>query len=317
MTGGGTGGHITPLLSLARELKIKSPDSRIIYIGHKGDNFDSYKKRAQDFDFMVFIRAGKFRRYHGDSLLSRLFDVKTQALNIRDFFRLPTSLVNAYRLLVKLKPDVVFSKGGFVAVPVGIAARLRGIPIVTHDSDTVPGLANRIVGRWAKVNATGMPAEYYDYPKSKIEYVGIPVDDRIGKITPKLQNQAKRALKIPKDSPVLLLSGGGNGSQNLNELLLAAAPGLLETNLALQIIHITGVRHEESVKRAYKHLLPKAQRGRVRVLGFSPDFYLLAAAADLVIGRAGATTLAELAIAGKACILIPAPFLAGGHQLRN
>ncbi len=317
MTGGGSGGHITPLLSLAHELKAQSPNCQIVYIGHKGDNFDSLKKRAGDFDFMVFVNAGKFRRYHGDNFLVRLLDLKTLALNIRDFFRLPGSVIVAYRLMRKFRPAVVFSKGSFVAVPVGLAAKLDRIPIITHDSDTVPGLANRIVGKWAKVHATGMPAEYYAYPKSTIEYVGIPVDPRVAKVTPKLQKEARNRLKMPQDAQILLVTGGGNGSQHLNEITLAAAASLLESNLALHIVHIAGVLHEEQVKQAYKANLPRPQQKRVMTLGFTSDFYDLSAAADLILTRAGATTLAELAVAGKACILIPAPFLAAGHQLKN
>ena len=266
---------------------------------------------------MVFINAGKFRRYHGQHPLNRILDIKTLALNIRDIFRLPGSIWQTNRVMAKFKPDVVFSKGSFVAVPVGFAAKLRRIPIVTHDSDTVSGLANRIVGRWAKVHATGMPAKYYEYPESSIKYVGIPVDPNIKKVTPKLQKQAKKALEIPEDAQLLLVSGGGNGSQHLNELLLAVAVPLLETNLALHIIHITGPLHQDSMKRSYKSLLAKPQQKRVRTIGFAGDFYNLITAADLVLGRAGATTIAELAVAGKACIFIPAPFLTGGHQLKN
>lgn len=317
MTGGGSGGHITPLLSLARELKAAAPGCQIVYVGHKGDNFDSFKNRTDDFDFMVFINAGKFRRYHGQNPLSRILDVKTLALNIRDIFRLPGSIWQANRVMAKFKPDVMFSKGSFVAVPVGFAAKLRRIPIVTHDSDTVSGLANRIVGRWARVHATGMPSKYYGYPESSVKYVGIPVDPRVQRVTPKLQKQAKKELKIPEDAQLLLVSGGGNGSQHLNELLLAVAAPLLETNLALHIIHITGPRHQDNVNRGYKNLLPKPLQKRVRTIGFAGDFYNLITAADLILGRAGATTIAELAVAGKACIFIPAPFLTGGHQLKN
>ena len=316
MTGGGSGGHITPLLSLAQEIKAQQPDCQIIYVGHTGDDFDSLHARAGNFDFLTFINAGKFRRYHGNRLAA-LFDFKTLALNIRDFFRLPSSTISAYRLMAKFKPDVMFSKGGFVAVPVGIAARLRGIPIVTHDSDTVPGLANRIVGRWAKVHATGMPAEYYKYKKSTIEYVGIPVDERIVKTTPKIKSEACKQLGIPDSATVLLLSGGGNGSLRLNQLLLSVAKNLLEANLSLYILHVTGRSHEQSVKQLYKQKLPKAEQKRVIVQGFTADFYAYTAAADLVVTRAGATTLAELAIEGKACLIIPSPFLTGGHQLKN
>jgi UDP-N-acetylglucosamine--N-acetylmuramyl-(pentapeptide) pyrophosphoryl-undecaprenol N-acetylglucosamine transferase len=303
-------------LSLARDLKAISPACEILYIGHKGDNFDTFKDSGHVFDFMAFVRAGKFRRYHRLGLASGLFHPRTLTLNIRDFFRLPGSILAARRILKKFKPDVVFSKGGFVAVPVGIAAKMLRIPIVTHDSDSVPGLANRIVGRWAKVHATGMPPEYYSYPKRTIEYVGIPIDNHIKKVTPKIQSRFKEKLNLPQDSQVLLVSGGGNGSKHLNDLVLAVAKELLETNLSLYIIHLSGKDHEATVKAGYK-ALPKPEQKRVIVQGFSNQFYALSAAADLILARAGATTLAELACAGKACIVIPAPFLTGGHQLKN
>ena len=316
MTGGGSGGHITPLLWLARELKAQAPDCQIVYIGHKGDQFDSFQASSRDFDFTAFINAGKFRRYHGAGLASGIFDLKTLLLNARDLFRLPGSIISSLKILRKFRPDVVFSKGGFVALPVGIAAKLRGVPVVTHDSDATAGLANRIIGRWAQAHATGLPAEFYTYPKSSTYFVGIPIDERIKKVTPKLQRQIKRQLKLPVESVVLLVSGGGNGSRRLNDLTLAIAGELLEANLALRIIHLSGIKHEAAVKEAYK-ALPKNDQKRIMVMGYSHDFYALCAAADLVVARAGATTLAELAAAGKACVLIPAPFLAGGHQLQN
>jgi UDP-N-acetylglucosamine--N-acetylmuramyl-(pentapeptide) pyrophosphoryl-undecaprenol N-acetylglucosamine transferase len=303
-------------LSLARELKNQSPDCQIIYIGHKGDQFDSFQESSHDFDFTAFIKAGKFRRYHGSGFAAGIFGLKTMALNIRDFFRLPGSITASIKILRKFKPDVVFSKGGFVAVPVGIAAKLLRIPIVTHDSDAMPGLANRIVGRWAKIHATGMPAAYYPYPRPSVHYVGIPIDGRIKKVTPKIQNQVKRELKLPVESKVLIVSGGGNGSERLNNLMLAIAAELLETNLNLYIIHLTGLQHEAEMKQACK-ALPLNDQKRIICMGYSNDFYALSAAADLVVARAGATTLAELAAAGKASIVIPAPFLAGGHQLKN
>lgn len=264
---------------------------------------------------MAFIKAGKFRRYNG-KFLSGLLYPKTLILNTRDLFRLPLSVLSSYKVLKKFKPDLVFSKGSFVAVPVGLAAKLAGVPIITHDSDSSPGLANRIIGRWAKIHATGLPSEFYSYKKSKIVQVGIPMNPKIQKSSPKLQSEAKGQLKLPKESSVLLVTGGGNGSKKLNELMIEIAPELLKTNLSLHIIHLTGPKHEPSVKAAYR-ALPSAERDRVSVLGFSSDFPIFLLASSLVITRAGATTLAEIAATGKACIVIPAPFLSGGHQLKN
>jgi len=265
---------------------------------------------------MAFINAGKFRRYHGQNALMSVFDIKTLVLNARDLFRLPGSVLAARRVLKKFDADVMFSKGGFVAVPVGIAAKLLKIPIITHDSDSMPGLANRIIGRWAKMHATGMPADLYDYPKSRTRYVGIPIDEKIKKVTPRIQKQMRHQLGLAEDGDVVLLSGGGNGSKRLNDLMLAIAPELLRMNLSLSIIHLTGAAHEDAVKDEYS-ALPKSQRDRVSVLAFTSEFYACAAAADLVISRAGATTIAELAAAARPLILIPAPFLAGGHQTKN
>jgi UDP-N-acetylglucosamine--N-acetylmuramyl-(pentapeptide) pyrophosphoryl-undecaprenol N-acetylglucosamine transferase len=316
LTGGGSGGHITPLLSLARELKRQDADCQILYIGYKGDQFDTFRESAHDFDFTAFIKAGKFRRYHGVKFAAGIFEPRTFLLNLRDFFRLPGSVYRCLKLLRKFDAGVVFSKGGFVAVPVAIAARLLKIPVVTHDSDTIPGLANRIAGRWAAAHATGMPAEYFPYPKSKTYYTGIPIDERIKKITPRIQNEIKAKLKLPLESNVLLVSGGGNGSVRLNNLMLAIAASLLESNLSLYIFHLTGRMREQAIKEAYKSL-PIHDQKRLIVQGFSNDFSAYAAAADLIIARAGATTLAELAAAGKPVIVIPSPFLAGGHQLKN
>jgi len=317
LTGGGSGGHITPLLSLAHELKLLSPSCQITYIGHKGDRFDSLKESSKDFDFVSFINSGKFRRYHGESFVSHLLDVKTLLLNVRDFFRVISATFRAIKILRKVKPDVVFSKGGFVVVPVGIAAKLLRIPIVTHDSDTTPGLANRIIGRWAVVNATGMPAKYYSYNQSKIKHVGIPVAAGLKPLNAAEISKLKTHLGLGPNSQVLLATGGGNGSLKINNLVVAIAPHLLKSNLALHIIHLTGSQHLGAVSEDYKQLLPQEELKRVKTFSFTSDFDDYAAAADLILSRAGATSLAEYATLAKATVVIPSPFLAGGHQLKN
>lgn len=317
MTGGGSGGHIVPLLSLAHELKELEPNCRIVYIGHKGDNFDSLNLPKNDFDFLAFINGGKFRRYHNESFLKRITDLKTIALNIRDFFRVIKSVGSAYRILRRMKVDVLFSKGGFVSVPVGIAARVMNIPIVTHDSDTVGGLANRIVGRWAVVRATGMPTNIYKKSKAKLEYVGIPLAEDIVRITPSLQAEYKNKIGAEPTAQVMLVAGGGLGSQNLNQLIIRTSKRILQNNLSLRIFHITGQQHLKSVQKSYAEELDKNQAERVVCLGFTPEFYLYSGAADLIVSRAGATAIAEYAMQARPCIIIPSPFLTGGHQLKN
>jgi len=266
---------------------------------------------------MVFINAGKFRRYHGESLLSHLLDFKTIALNIRDLWRALSSVKTASSIMRKFKPDIVFSKGSFVAVPVGIAARLKRIPIVTHDSDAVAGLANKIISRWAVIDATGMPSGTYPYPKDHIRYVGVPIAADIIPITPAAQESLKKAVSLPEDAPLLLIAGGGNGSKEINDAVVSISEELLSANITLQIVHITGEGNRHQVRQDYDQVLSKEQLKRVKIIGFTNEFAKYSGAADLIVCRAGATSLAEIAVLGKASIIIPSTFLAGGHQLKN
>ncbi|MBI5906953.1 glycosyltransferase, partial [Candidatus Saccharibacteria bacterium] len=235
----------------------------------------------------------------------------------RDFFKVIAGILVSRRILKKLKPDVVFSKGGYVAVPVGIAAHWRHIPIVTHDSDATSGLANRIVGRWAIIHATGMPVENYSYPKDSVRYVGIPIDERIKPVSKAAQADFKRQLGFSADDLVLLVAGGGLGAKSLNEKLVSIAPSLFEANPKLRIIHLTGTKHEQEVAANYTASLDSDLLQHVKVVGFTDEFYKYSGAADLVVTRAGATVMAEFAAQNKACIVVPSPFLAGGHQLKN
>lgn len=303
-------------MSLARALKAKSTSCRVIYIGLRGDKI-APSKRHNVFDKVAYVSSGKFRRYHGESLASHILDVKTLALNLRDIFKVIFGTFSAWKILRKYRPKVVFSKGGYVVVPVGLAAKTLRLPIVTHDSDASAGLANRIVGRWAKIHATGMPPEYYNYSKDTIRYVGVPVDERVKPVDEKMQKDLKRQIELPPDCLMLMVSGGGLGSARLNELMVNVAPALLKKHPSLHIVHFSGTGHQDSVAEHYRRELGAEMPTRVKVIGFSSDFYVYSGAADVVVARAGATTLAELAIQKKASVIIPSPFLTGGHQLKN
>lgn len=300
-----------PLLSLAHALKKASKSCRVVYIGQKNERLsDHLKDQYKVFDEIYYIPAGKLRRYHGESLLAHLVDLRTLALNSRDFFRVLAGTVFAKRYLKQIRPDVVFSKGGFVAVPVGIAAARLKIPIVTHDSDTVPGLANRIVGRYASLRTSGMPTN------TNSRFVGIPINETIKPVDGKAQAGFKKEIGVPDDSLILLIGGAGLGARDMNDKVLAIADRLFRSFGNLFIIHIAGYKHTASVNAGYQKAAPDSL-GRVKVIDFTPEFYKYTGAADLIVTRAGATTIAELAVQGKAVILIPAPHLAAGHQLKN
>lgn len=310
LSGGGTGGHITPILAVAHELKQLQPDAYIIYIGEKGGKFSHILEgNTDDIDEIKTIRAGKFRRYHNESWLYRLFDIKTNLLNFRDFFYFAIGTVQSWRLVGKLKPDVIFLKGGFVGVPVGFAAALRHIPFITHDSDILPGLANRLVSRWSKLQATALPIEYYPYSRSTARQVGVLVDHTFRPVTTEMQKTYKEKLSLPADDTLLLITGGSSGAQRLNDAVRKIIDQLLTDNPKLQIIHQVG-KGKEAVYDDYKHQ-------RLHVVGFMQPMHVYLGAADVVVARASGNTVAELGVQGKAVIVVPNPLLTGGHQLKN
>src|ERR1044072_5785682 len=220
VTGAGSGGHITPVLAVAHELKKARPDVEIVYIGQRRDALGDIPAADKNIDRTYTVRAGKFRRYHGEGL-KQLLDVKTLYLNLRDIIWVAVGLWQSFWLLGKVRPDVIFIKGGFVGVPVGLSAALRGIPYVTHDSDALPGLANRMIARWAKVHAVALPKEIYDYPPQKTVTVGVPISHQFKKLTAQEVTKERQQIGLGKAGKVLLVTGGGLGARNLNQQVAA------------------------------------------------------------------------------------------------
>lgn len=267
-------------------------------------------KRHPAIDEVVGVRAGKWRRYHGEGW-RQLFDLKTMAKNLRDAFYVLIGLGQSWCIVQKYKPAGIFVKGGFVGVPIGLVAGWKKIPYITHDSDAIPGLANRIIAKHAAKHAVAMPVEAYSYPKDRTVHVGVPVDEAFEKPTQQLQQQWRKELGIAAKAPVVCLTGGGNGSELLNTTLVAISSHLQAAVPGLVILHITGRDHAEAVQAAY------GDQQDVRVIGFTSELYKYTGVADVVVARAGANSLADFARQGRACIIIPNPLLTGGHQLKN
>jgi UDP-N-acetylglucosamine--N-acetylmuramyl-(pentapeptide) pyrophosphoryl-undecaprenol N-acetylglucosamine transferase len=316
LTGGGSGGHITPLLAIADELKRRQPEALLVYVGQKGDGLSDIPAEHPSIDRAVAVSAGKLRRYHGEGL-KQLLDFKTLALNTRDMVRAIIGLGQSLLLLWRLKPEVVFIKGGFVGVPVGLAAALLRIPYVTHDSDALPGLANRIVAPWAAAHAVALPAEMYKYPKSKTITVGVPVSGKYSRVDQKALEASRKAAGLAKYTQVVTVAGGGLGAQRVNKAVEAIAPELLHRYPNLALVHQAGRANEAALEKTYNMILTPGECERVFVKGFVTNMHEYTAAADVVIARAGGTNLAELEVQGKACVVIPNPYLTGGHQLVN
>ena len=316
VTGGGSGGHITPILAVAAELKQLRPDAHIVYIGQKGDGLGDIPAADPNIDEVYAVRAGKFRRYHGEGL-KQLLDIKTLVLNVRDAFYVLAGIWQSRRLLKRLHPEVIFIKGGFVGVPVGIAASRLHIPFVTHDSDAIPGLANRIIGRWAALHAVAMPKEIYPYAADKTVTTGIPLQAGFRPVTAAMQAQYKEELGLKIDDKLLFIIGGGLGAHRVNMAVAEIVPELLQQIPNLQVVHGVGRANEAAMQKLYMTSLSTAEQSRVVVKGYLSDVYRYSGASDVIITRAGATNLAEFAQQGKACIVVPNPLLTGGHQIKN
>jgi UDP-N-acetylglucosamine--N-acetylmuramyl-(pentapeptide) pyrophosphoryl-undecaprenol N-acetylglucosamine transferase len=308
MTAGGSGGHITPILAVAHELKTLDPKVEIIYVGQKGDQLSDIPAADPNIDAVYTISAGKLRRY-ADEGWKQLLDVRMQSLNVRDMGRVVKGLGQAYRLVRRLKPDVIFTRGGFVSVPVALAGRLNNVPYITHDSDSVPSLANRLIARWAAVHAVALPTDLYPYPGSKTVMVGVPVNATYQPVTDELKAQYRKELDLEQYKHIIVLTGGGNGARSLNEALVANVQYLLGAFPDLAIVHLTGRTLEAETLAAYDALKLGTARKRILVHGFTTVLHQYSGAADVVIGRGSATHLAELAIQAKACVMVPAPHL--------
>jgi UDP-N-acetylglucosamine--N-acetylmuramyl-(pentapeptide) pyrophosphoryl-undecaprenol N-acetylglucosamine transferase len=307
LVGGGSGGHITPLLAVAHKLKKKHSRATIDYVIEKGSKFSDMPSKSQDISTIHRIYAGKFRRYHGESFWQQVTDVQTMFLNIRDFFKMLGGCFEAFFLLRRLRPQIVFIKGGFVGVPIGLSCALLGIPYMTHDSDALPGLANRIIARWAHMHLVGMPEEFYSYPIEKMAFVGVPVGAEYSQVTKANKQEFRDQLDIPRDAKVICITGGSLGAQRLNTLLHPILEQLVTDDSSVFVLHQTG-SDEPIYYDGLQHIAEHK---------FVHNLWVHTGAADVVITRAGATTIAELAAQQKAVILVPNPNLAGGHQLKN
>jgi UDP-N-acetylglucosamine--N-acetylmuramyl-(pentapeptide) pyrophosphoryl-undecaprenol N-acetylglucosamine transferase len=300
-------------VAVLRELRALHPRAEIrfwsdVKFGHQA------KSIVGHFDSSIpvsTIVSGKFRRYYNLSYLTQILRFRTIVFpNIRDFFFVGIGVIQSVIKLLVWRPDVVFTKGGYVCLPVGFAAHLLNIPLVIHDSDAHPGLTNRILSRWASRIATGSPLEYYNYPPKISQYVGIPVAPEFVPYSTHEQNKAKIALGFDMAKPLLLVTGGGLGAERINTAIARTLDDLLKiTNVILiagnaqydDVVAITPADDERFL------LIPFVSSGMVDYIG----------AADIVITRAGATTLLELAAMAKTTILVPNGHLTGGHQLKN
>ena len=302
-----------PLLAVAKNLKLSSlRNLKITVISERRSRFSHILEPKPDFvDEVVRINSGKLRRYHDDSWLKRVFDFKTNFLNLRDIILLLAGIIEAAVLIIRTRPDVIFIKGGYVGVPVGICAWILRVPYITHDSDTCPGLTNRIIGPGARHNAVGMKQGHYGYPKSKTVYVGISISDEYHKLNTGIGRQ-KANFGQPRGHKMILILGGSSGAQKLDEIVKDALKIILKEDSKIFVIHQVSAGNIGQYND-----WPEQIRNKIRTETFLKPLAPYVLAADLVVSRAGATIIAELASLHKPVIVVPHPGLSAGHQLAN
>lgn len=338
VVGGGSGGHITPAVAVVCEILEARPRTTIEF----WTDFKYYKnvtklttelgfswaegreKRKGSFIRVRRLPAGKFHRYSGWTFKDYFthFDVTLKDLifgNILGFFGFLLGIITSFCRLVKKssRPDVIFLKGGYVGLPVGLIARLFRIPFVIHESDVVAGLANRLLMKKASKVAFGMPpSEEVMAAHPNYVWTGIPVGPEFKSVSPTREMSLKKAFSFNPEKPLVVITGGSQGSENLNEATRVILPELLKfTSVAL----VAGRKHYEDMTdlKRYENWENASLESNFRMWEFNTAMNELMGAADVVVSRAGATTIAELAALKKAVILVPFERLPGSHQLRN
>jgi UDP-N-acetylglucosamine--N-acetylmuramyl-(pentapeptide) pyrophosphoryl-undecaprenol N-acetylglucosamine transferase len=311
--GGGSGGHVTPVVAVLRELK-KRDDSVEIRFWCDRKFAPQARSIMNHFDTSIPVQtilSGKFRRYNNLPMWRQLLrPVSIVFPNLRDLFFVGCGFVQSFVKLLIWRPDVVFTKGGYVCLPVGLSARLLGIPLVIHDSDAHPGLTNRILAKWATAIATGAPLKHYPYPEKISQYVGIPIASEFAPFSADARRLAKQELGFDADRPLVVVTGGGLGARRIND---AVALNLSELLNVTSVALISGAAQYDELRA-----LTPQDDGRYQLHAFvSQGMAKLLGAADIVVTRAGATTILELAALAKPTVLIPNGYLTGGHQLKN
>lgn len=313
--GGGSGGHITPIAAVCGEIHHRHPkaDLRVWCDGKFADRLRDMLAEDAPLVRVDAIVSGKFRRYANLTLRQHLryHIFRTHLMNFLDAFKITLGFFQSFFKLIIWRPDVVFCKGGFVCLPVGLAAQILRIPLVIHDSDTVPGLTNRILARFALRIGTGSPIENYpNYPKSKMTYIGIPVRKEIRKLNLGEKIAAKIELGFDPKKILIFVVGGGGGAARISREITKISTDIVTKDC--QILLLVGKDRAKLID------IPKSAGSDFKVIEFmTNDMAKAIGAADIVITRAGATAIAEFATVGAVTIIIPSPHLAGDHQTKN
>ncbi len=307
LAGGGTGGHIYPLIAVYRHLK-RITEQKLVTL-------DAVYLGPKIFDESVFtnekikianISSGKWRNYFS-------------LMNFVDIFKIIFGFFQSLWKLWKIMPDVIFSKGGYGALPVVYAGFLLGIPIIIHESDSVPGKSNKLAAPFAKKILLAFESSKNYFLPEKVAVVGNPIRDTILNNNVSAE-KAKQYFKFLSDKPVVLFLGGSQGSQRINDLVLDCLEELIKNDV--QVLHQTGPKNFKEIfleAKVILEFLPELYQNFYQARDFfhEPEYLNALAAADLIVARAGSGVIFEIAASKKPAILIPLPEAAHNHQYLN
>ncbi|HPD56844.1 MAG TPA: undecaprenyldiphospho-muramoylpentapeptide beta-N-acetylglucosaminyltransferase [Smithellaceae bacterium] len=289
IAGGGTGGHLFPGIALAEEFLKRSGEAKILFIGTQR-GMEAKLLPQLGFELKTIDVEG----------------IKGRGLGalVKSVYQIPVSMWQSRGIIKEFKPNIVIGVGGYASGPAVIAAYLMKIPTAIAEQNALPGLTNRILGKFVKkIFVTYQQTARY-FPPAKVMVSGNPVRAAFAAI-----NNTERD---KKDCRQLLVFGGSQGAEAINRAIIRILPRLQKMKRKICIIHQTGTKQADKIKKVYEKYAMKAH-----VLPFIVDMVKAYKSADLIICRAGATSLAEITAAGRAAILIPYPYAANDHQAKN
>ncbi|MGD0576611.1 MAG: UDP-N-acetylglucosamine--N-acetylmuramyl-(pentapeptide) pyrophosphoryl-undecaprenol N-acetylglucosamine transferase [Candidatus Staskawiczbacteria bacterium] len=299
-TGGGSGGHVYPIIAIVREVRRIYPkkDLEFYYLGPKED-FSTILLSEEDFIIKTII-SGKLRRYFS---WQNFVDI---------LFKIPIGVIQSFFLLLEIRPDLIFSKGGSGSIAVTYSARILRIPVFLHESDVVPGLSNQKTAKWAKKIFISFPkTEYFDPERTTL--TGNPIRKEI------LDGDKEKAgelFNLTFSKPIFLIMGGSQGAEFINDFVLRMLNIVLKD---YEIIHVTGRENFKETQAEAQVVIEKDLDKYYHPVGFLDEEKIKHAykAADLILSRSGSGSIFEIAAVGKPSIMVPLPSAAGDHQAKN
>jgi len=295
ISGGGTGGHIFPALAIADEIKKRNPEAAILFIGARG-RMEMEKIPQAGYEIIGLPIAGLQRKLTWKNLLLP--------------FKLIRSFYLVFSVIKRFKPELVIGVGGYASGPTLQMAQLLQIPTLLQEQNSYPGKTNKILAKKAKAICVAYPGMERFFPNAKIAYTGNPVRANLAIDLHPLRAEAAGFFGLEQDKPTILIIGGSLGALTLNESMHAALAAVQEKNV--QVLWQCGKSYDAKLQQN-SNTMP----ANVKVLPFIQRMDLAYALADVIISRAGALSVSELALVGKPSILVPSPNVAEDHQTKN